>query len=469
MGVSLTLKHIKELGAGRYEYRRRVPESAKAALGKSEFKRVFAASSPAALAKEHARITAEFDKAVAETQRKPQAPSKLTPRELWDAARKEAMGLTAGAVGLDEEEAGVIVADMLEESGKSSPLLAMALRDPHSLAEENPLPSHTLEDARKLYLKEKLGGGEGPENREASARVERVFARAAEALGDAVRSRPLDSLKREDARKVRDHMLQSPRNGGGTLSPATVRRELKTLAAVVNFGLKEFDLGNVVNPFDGLPIEGVGRGVVAAQPDAALRDPLPKPMVEAMKSRLTGDLLLIWRLLAGTGCRLSEVRGLRVEDVATCAATTNRIGGATIPHIRVTWHEGRRLKTKASVRVVPLVGDALDAAKDALKAAEGQAVLFPRFAKPRGTDNCSTQLMKHLRAITADPKHVVHSLRHSMKDALRLAGVEKTVQDLILGHASPSIGETYGGEEVRLQVAHRALLKVAEVSGSATG
>lgn len=456
MGVSLTLKHIKELGAGRYEYRRRVPEAVKAALGKSEFKRVFSASSPSALAREHARITAEFDKIVAEVQRKLQDPSKLTQRETAEFAREEAERLlAAGVLGArDEDEARELLAESLIHVG-ASPAIYRAVVMP-----EKELPVHTLEDARKLYVKEKLGGGEGAEHREAMARVERVFARVVEALGDAVRSRPLSSLKRDDARKVREHMLQSPRNGGGTLSPATVRRELKTLSAVVNFGLREFDLGNVVNPFDGLPIEGVGRGVVAVQPDAALRDPLPKPMVEAMKSRLTGDLLLIWRLLAGTGCRLSEVRGLRVEDVAT---------GAAIPHIRVTWHEGRRLKTKASVRVVPLVGDALDAAKEALKAAEGKAVLFPRFAKPRGTDNCSTQLMKHLRQITADPKHVVHSLRHSMKDSLRLAGVEKTVQDLILGHASPSIGETYGGEEVRLQVAHRALLKVAEViSGSAT-
>jgi hypothetical protein len=67
--------------------------------------------------------------------------------------------------------------------------------------------------------------------------------------------------------------------------------------------------------------------------------------------------------------------------------------------------------------------------------------------------------MNHLRKVTPNPKHVVHSLRHGMKDALRLAGVEKTVQDLVLGHASQSIGETYGGEEVRLQVAHRALVK----------
>ena len=458
MGVSLTLKHIKELGAGRYEYRRRVPESAKAAMGKSEFKRVFAASSPTALAREHARITAEFDKAVAETQRTPQDPSKLTPREAAEVAVREAERLleagVQGATEYDDAEEGddalELLADSLIHVG-ASPAVYRALVMP-----EQELPGHTLEDARKLYLAEKLGGGEGPDNREAAARVERVFMRAAEALGDAVRSRPLASLKRGDARKVREHMLQSPRKGGGTLSPATVRRELKTLSAVVNFGLKEFDLGNVVNPFDGLPIEGVGH---TANDEKDLRDPLPIHTVEAMTRVLAGDLQLIWRMLSGTGCRLGEVRGLRVQDVVL---------SAPIPHLRIIGHPKRRLKTKASRRNVPLLGDAFVAAKLALAAAEGQEDVFPRFAKPRGTDNCSTQLMTRLRKFTTNPKHVVHSLRHGMKDALRLAGVEKVVQDLILGHASPSIGETYGGEEVRLQVAQRALLKVAGVSGSAT-
>jgi integrase len=452
MGVSLTLKHIKELGAGRYEYRRRVPESAKAAMGKSEFKRVFAASSPAALAREHARITAEFDNALVLAIGGRDATFAATPREIWEAALREAQRLTTGVIGLDEDEARAVIAETLEASGKAPPMLIAAVMDPENEHEENALPDYTLEDARKLYLKEKLGGGEGPENREAAARVERVFARAAEALGDALRSRPLASLKRGDARRVRDHMLRSPKQGGGTLAPASVQRELKTLSAVVNFGLKEFDLGSVVNPFDGLPIEGVGH---AAHDEKDRRDPLPIGTVEAMTSVLAGDLQLIWRMLAGTGCRLGEVRGLRVQDVVL---------SAPIPHLRIVGHPKRRLKTKASRRNVPLLGDALVAAKLALAAAEGQEDVFPRFAKPRGTDNCSTQLMTQLRKFTTNPKHVVHSLRHGMKDALRLAGVEKTVQDLILGHASPSIGETYGGEEVRLQVAHRALLKVAGVS-----
>jgi hypothetical protein len=65
MGVELTLKYLTELSPGRYEYRRRVPESVKAALGKNEFKRVIEAVKPAELAKGYARVEAEFQMAVA--------------------------------------------------------------------------------------------------------------------------------------------------------------------------------------------------------------------------------------------------------------------------------------------------------------------------------------------------------------------------------------------------------------------
>lgn len=452
MGVSLTLKHIKELGAGRYEYRRRVPEAVKAALGKSEFKRVFSASSPSALAREHARITAEFDKAVAETQRKLQDPSKLTQRETAEVAREEAARLLEGVHGAaDEEEARDILAHVLELQG-ASPALYRAVVMPDEV-----LPSATLEDARKLYVREKLRGGEGADVRAEKARVDRVFGRVAEAVGAAYLARPLNKLVREEARKVREYLLRLPKNGGGTLAPSTVRRELKTLSAVINYGLTEFDLGHIKSPFDDLHVDGGGGDAADRTPDAYLRDSLPKAVADATRDKLRGDLRLIWRLLAGTGCRLGEVRGLRPEDVNLTHA---------IPHLRIVPHAGRRLKTKASRRNVPLLGDALEAAKEAVAEAEGLPDLFPRFAKPRGTDNCSTQLMSRLRKVTTDPKHVVHSLRHGMKDALRLAGVTKAAQDLVLGHAATSIGEAYGGEEGRLQEAHRALKAVVEMEAA---
>lgn len=58
-----------------------------------------------------------------------------------------------------------------------------------------------------------------------------------------------------------------------------------------------------------------------------------------------------------------------------------------------------------------------------------------------------------------DTKVTTHSLRHLMKDRLRLAGVSKTDQDIVLGHSSGSVGEDYGGDQARLEVAKRALEK----------
>ncbi|RWC26983.1 MAG: hypothetical protein EOS70_30500 [Mesorhizobium sp.] len=68
--------------------------------------------------------------------------------------------------------------------------------------------------------------------------------------------------------------------------------------------------------------------------------------------------------------------------------------------------------------------------------------------------------MKHVRAVVKDPKAVVHSLRHNMKDRLRVAGVSKPTQDMILGHSSGGVGEDYGSDEARLRVAMDAMLAV---------
>ena len=64
MGVSVVLKYLKQLGEGRWEYRRRVPESARQVLGQGEFKRVVVAGGPSQLAREHARVDAELDRVV---------------------------------------------------------------------------------------------------------------------------------------------------------------------------------------------------------------------------------------------------------------------------------------------------------------------------------------------------------------------------------------------------------------------
>jgi hypothetical protein len=156
MGVTMSLKGLSDLGQGRWEYRRRVPASAKEALGKSEWKRVIRARSDADLVRQYAQVVADFEREVAAATKPKRAK---TPREAWEAALREAESLTLGAMGLTHEAAREVVAeDVASRAG--SPVLVQALMDPG----RSP-PGFTVEDARRVYVEEKLGGGEGPEHR----------------------------------------------------------------------------------------------------------------------------------------------------------------------------------------------------------------------------------------------------------------------------------------------------------------
>ena len=106
------------------------------------------------------------------------------------------------------------------------------------------------------------------------------------------------------------------------------------------------------------------------------------------------------------------------------------------------------------------LGETLGAAREAVEAVKDGRVLFPSYCREGGSSAASAALGKHVRVCVSDPKvGPTHSLRHRMKDRLRLAGVSKADQDILLGHSSGSEGENYGYEEVRLEVAKRALEK----------
>lgn len=297
MSLAVALRYVRQIAPGRFEFRRRIPQSVRARIGQGEFKRVFEISKESHITREHSRILMEFEKLVS----------------------------ASGMVGNVQQ---VVSPEPATAPAPKSDKVACPT-----------VPERTLEDARNLYLNDKLVKGIGPHNREGRVRLDRVFNRLEAALGKGASTLSLSVLKRDDARKVRDHMLQTKKRAGGTLSPESVKREMDMLSAAITYALVEFELEDVVkNPFKALPIGNPNKDKLA---DIDKRDPLPDVTVSAVQDRLQGELHYIWRLLAGTGCRLAEVTGLRLEDI--------RIEGEAVPHIRVTWHEGRRLKTKAEV------------------------------------------------------------------------------------------------------------------------
>ncbi|MEJ1173424.1 site-specific integrase [Agrobacterium sp. CMT1] len=441
--MGLTLKHIVSTKAGTFHYRRRIPKDAAEVIGKREFKRLLGQTEREAL-RNYPKVNAEFERVVEDARKAARSVTDLTPLEIHRLAKRRASELEALKVYIGSREltgADPEAADLIRDS-----VLSKGVPDPVERQAVNlmankgriPRPSPTLADAKRLYLHERITGDINEKQK--ALRLERVMGYLAHAIES---DRPLDRLTREDAREVRDHMLRDL-----DMKPSTVRRYVNDIRAVIGFGITEFGLRDALNPFQRLEI----RLQTVAREE---RSPIPGKTLNAIRTRLEAhagaDLWQIWRILEGTGCRLGEVTGLLVSDVKL---------EAPVPYLDLVHHAHRRLKTAGSVRRVPLVGEALEAAKEAVTAAGNGTVLFPRYGKVRGADVASASLMKHIRSVTQDTKIVVHSLRHTMKDRMISARVPDSDQDLVLGHSRGGMGERYGGADTRLEVALKAV-KVA--------
>ncbi|RWA75645.1 MAG: hypothetical protein EOQ28_08325 [Mesorhizobium sp.] len=461
--MKLEVKHVQKRGIAGWRYRRKIPKELRAAAGKLEILIPLGSTEQEAL-KAYPKVHAQAERQL-RLWAQPQSASTSTAPSPTDFEQFRQSRAQLRALNLDPEWSGP--EDVDDPEALARELIAEQIADKYPVDEHgHPIgvgtddralihalvlgqrqqrPQPTLEDARRLYLKERVG-----EDETKRMELERIFKLVREALG---KDRTLGSLKREDAKEVRDHMLDGRK-------PSSVDRYLNVVRAVINHAIREFDLSGVTNPF--MHLEAATKD--KAEPDKDKRRPFTLAEVDAITARIVSqakqDLQLIWRLLKATGCRLAEVSGLRVADVHLDHA---------IPHITVEWHDDRRIKNAVSRRNVPLIGDALAAAKEAVAAAGDSLMLFPTYGRPKGASSASAALGKHVRACVTDPKATTHSLRHLMKDRLRLAGASKSDQDIVLGHSSGSVGEDYGGDEARLEVARRALEKALVGEGKENG
>ena len=134
------------------------------------------------------------------------------------------------------------------------------------------------------------------------------------------------------------------------------------------------------------------------------------------------DQLLV-RLLASTGMRLSEAFEIDGEEKER-----------GVRYVVV----GR--KTEQSMRRVPLPAAALPFLPKSIK-----GPLFDRTKHKDPSDAASKRLNKFLDDCgIADPRKVVHSLRHRAQDRLRAAGCPEDVRWAILGHEEETVAAGYG-------------------------
>ena len=135
-----------------------------------------------------------------------------------------------------------------------------------------------------------------------------------------------------------------------------------------------------------------------------------------------------------------------------------------------TKEQWRNLKNDKSIRKVPMATELIDLGlfrfMDAMKA-KGQTSLFPSLTHD-WHDKLSGAFSKffgrykvHVLGIS-NPKKVLYSFRHTMKDAMTSAQVESKYLKRILGHASGegSVTDGYGAADVPLQALMSEFRKV---------
>lgn len=154
-------------------------------------------------------------------------------------------------------------------------------------------------------------------------------------------------------------------------------------------------------------------------------------------------LLALW-----TGARLSELGQLRVCDVQT--------DDNGIAFIRIGTSGGRKVKTRTSIRKVPVHPELrlmgfLGYVERVKAAAGAEATLWPllKSAEGRARTAAWSQWWGNYQGrkpiSISDPRKVFHSFRHLFKDMCRDAGLSEDVHDALTGHASgKSVGRGYG-------------------------
>ena len=280
-----------------------------------------------------------------------------------------------------------------------------------------PVSSVKLSDALALYVNLK-GKDRGQGFRIAAARTCNYVIKV---CGD----KDLSNFNRQDALTFRDWLVARGLTG------SSITRNFSYLKAVINFARSEMAL-EVSNPFVGV-YHDRSKGVVN-------RQPIPNDRLKAVQSKCIehdDDVRWLIALISDSGMRLAEAAGLLKADFRNLEGD--------LPHICLSKHPWRSLKTKSSERIIPLVGKSLWAAQRIVQSNNGNKFAFPRYniKDLTAANSASAALNKWMKP------HVpigctIHSFRHSMRDRLRAVECPSDIVDQIGGWQSDGIGQSYG-------------------------
>lgn len=246
-------------------------------------------------------------------------------------------------------------------------------------------------------------------------------------------------------------------------APATVKRRLGSICGLLNRTILSLEI-NQKNPFEKHRIRDANGN--------AKRLPFSKAHLKLIDAHLAAEdggpdreTRNIVNLLRNTGARLSEIGGLVIADCI--------LDDGDIPFITIRDNAVRDVKSDAATRRVPLLGIAQYAARDAVKHAKGRGdnpdkvALFECFdGSDKAAKALSTKCCNVIRAAGITSKRLTaHSLRHTIIEALKCAGIADRVLKRLVGHSSGSVTARYGSPALRLTESKDAFVAALKILG----
>lgn len=298
-------------------------------------------------------------------------------------------------------------------------MLRHGLGRPLTAPETNPVNTDVLKlsEGVMTYLRLK---GQGK-----SKTFHRAAERSCGYVIDVCGDKPLTAYTKADANAFRDALIKRG------LAGSSITRVLGTVRSVINFTASEEGL-SITNPFTNIYYDR----------DAGVTERVPIPVEDIRKVQqrcceLDDELRWLVALVSDTGMRLAEAAGLLRDDIQEDE------DGQLL--VRIIPHPWRRLKTKGSERVVPLVGAAEWAARRILDHRQPGEFTFPRYNRDGSTNanSASAALNKWLKPMVPEEASM-HSFRHSMRDRLRAVECPADIVDQLGGWQTEGVGQSYG-------------------------
>jgi integrase len=274
----------------------------------------------------------------------------------------------------------------------------------------------TLDQAKQIYLKHKGAGRPDTFHRAAE--------RTTKYLSEAIGEKTIGNIQKTDAILFRDYLVTRGLKG------PSIGRVFGNARTIINIAFSELGIDKP-NPFSGVFID---TSIGSARRNGFMSVDLLR--LKKICHQYDDELRHILALICDTGMRLSEAVGLRHSDLALVHQ---------YPHVMVQPNAHRRLKTASSTRSIPLVGDALWAAKRLASKNQNGEYLITRFNRYDRTDgnSASAALNKWLKQ-NEFVGYSVHSLRHSFRDRLREVECPVDIANQLGGWVNKGIGSQYG-------------------------